>query len=54
MNHNTSAVIGVSPWYKNDSIHQKTFGLNDFYFLMVKAVLRLEISSFSAAYQGRF
>ena len=32
MNHNTSAVIGVSPWYKNDSIYQKTFGLNDFYF----------------------
>lgn len=32
MNHNTSAVIGVSPWYKNDSIYQKTFGLNDYYF----------------------
>ncbi len=31
MNHNASAVIAVSPWYRNDSIYQKTFGLNDFY-----------------------
>jgi choline dehydrogenase-like flavoprotein len=31
MNHNLTAVLGVSPWYRNDSIYQKTFGLNDFY-----------------------
>jgi len=31
MNHNASAVLAVSPWYKNTSVYQKTFGLNDFY-----------------------
>ena len=31
MNHNASAVIGFSPSFRNDSIYQKTFGLNDFY-----------------------
>jgi choline dehydrogenase-like flavoprotein len=31
MNHNSSAVIGVSPSYRNDSIYQKTFGFNDYY-----------------------
>ncbi len=31
MNHNSSAVIGVSPTYRNTSIYQKTFGFNDFY-----------------------
>lgn len=31
MNHNASAVIGVSPTYRNTAIYQKTFGLNDFY-----------------------
>lgn len=31
MNHNSSAVIAVSPSYKNTSIYQKTFGFNDFY-----------------------
>ncbi|WP_339758569.1 GMC family oxidoreductase [uncultured Hoeflea sp.] len=31
MNHNSSAVIAVSPWYRNDSIYQKTFGINDYY-----------------------
>ncbi|MGF7005594.1 FAD-dependent oxidoreductase [Aminobacter sp. BE322] len=31
MNHNSSAVIALSPWYRNDSIYQKTFGFNDFY-----------------------
>ena len=31
MNHNASAVIGFSPFFKNDAIYQKTFGLNDFY-----------------------
>ncbi|MQW89574.1 GMC oxidoreductase [Sinorhizobium saheli] len=31
MNHNSSAVIALSPWYRNDSVYQKTFGLNDFY-----------------------
>ncbi len=31
MNHNLTAVLAVSPWYRNDSIYQKTFGLNDFY-----------------------
>ncbi|PZO79323.1 MAG: GMC family oxidoreductase [Mesorhizobium amorphae] len=31
MNHNLSAVIGISPRYRNDSVYQKTFGFNDFY-----------------------
>jgi choline dehydrogenase-like flavoprotein len=31
MNHNSSAVIAVSPAYRNSSIYQKTFGFNDFY-----------------------
>ncbi|CAN7455004.1 GMC family oxidoreductase [Rhizobium sp. LjRoot30] len=31
MNHNSSAVIALSPFYKNDSVYQKTFGFNDFY-----------------------
>lgn len=31
MNHNASAVIGVSPWYRNTSVYQKTFAFNDFY-----------------------
>lgn len=31
MNHNASAVIAVDPRFRNDSVYQKTFGLNDFY-----------------------
>lgn len=31
MNHNLSALIGASPRFRNDSIYQKTFGVNDFY-----------------------
>ena len=31
MNHNLTAVLAVSPSYRNDAIYQKTFGLNDFY-----------------------
>jgi choline dehydrogenase-like flavoprotein len=31
MNHNLTAVIGWSPRFRNDSVYQKTFGLNDFY-----------------------
>ncbi|MGR9434927.1 GMC oxidoreductase [Rhizobium leguminosarum] len=31
MNHNASAVIGVSPRFRNTSIYQKTFAFNDFY-----------------------
>jgi len=31
MNHNSSAVLALSPTYINDSIYQKTFGFNDFY-----------------------
>ncbi|QFY62975.1 GMC family oxidoreductase (plasmid) [Rhizobium grahamii] len=31
MNHNSSAVIGVSPTFKNTSIYQKTLAFNDFY-----------------------
>jgi choline dehydrogenase-like flavoprotein len=31
MNHNASAVIAVSPSYRNASIYQKTFGFNDLY-----------------------
>lgn len=31
MNHNSTAVIAFSPWFRNDSVYQKTFGFNDFY-----------------------
>jgi choline dehydrogenase-like flavoprotein len=31
MNHNSSAVLAFSPFYRNDSIYQKTFGFNDYY-----------------------
>jgi choline dehydrogenase-like flavoprotein len=31
MNHNSSAALAVDPFARNDSIYQKTFGLNDFY-----------------------
>jgi choline dehydrogenase-like flavoprotein len=31
MNHNSSALLAISPFYRNDSIYQKTFGFNDFY-----------------------
>jgi choline dehydrogenase-like flavoprotein len=32
MNHNSSAMLTFDPRMINDSIYQKTFGLNDFYF----------------------
>jgi choline dehydrogenase-like flavoprotein len=31
MNHNSSAVIGISPSFRNTSIYQKTFAFNDYY-----------------------
>jgi len=31
MNHNSSAVLAVSPSFRNTSVYQKTFGFNDFY-----------------------
>jgi choline dehydrogenase-like flavoprotein len=31
MNHNTSAVLAIDPRTINDSVHQKTLGMNDFY-----------------------
>jgi choline dehydrogenase-like flavoprotein len=31
MNHNLTAAIAVSPFRTNDSVYQKTIGLNDFY-----------------------
>ncbi|MCH4547090.1 GMC family oxidoreductase [Rhizobium changzhiense] len=31
MNHNASAVIGVSPKFRNTAVYQKTFAFNDFY-----------------------
>ena len=31
MNHNSTAMIAINPLFRNDAIHQKTFGLNDFY-----------------------
>ncbi|MCW0000892.1 GMC family oxidoreductase [Pararhizobium sp. YC-54] len=31
MNHNSSAVLAISPFFKNTSIYQKTFGFNDYY-----------------------
>ncbi|MDQ0474800.1 FAD-dependent oxidoreductase [Labrys wisconsinensis] len=32
MNHNLTAMLAVDPRFTNDSVYQKTFGLNDFYF----------------------
>ena len=32
MNHNSSAVLAVDPRERNDSVYQKTLGINDFYF----------------------
>ncbi|KMK68448.1 GMC family oxidoreductase [Puniceibacterium sp. IMCC21224] len=31
MNHNASALIAIDPRFRNDSIYQKTFGINDWY-----------------------
>lgn len=31
MNHNCSAVLALSPTYRNTSVYQKTFGINDYY-----------------------
>ena len=31
MNHNTSAALAIDPKFNNDSVYQKTFGINDFY-----------------------
>ncbi|MGI9402527.1 MAG: GMC oxidoreductase [Rhizobiaceae bacterium] len=31
MNHNASALIAIDPRFKNDSVYQKTFGINDWY-----------------------
>ncbi len=31
MNHNASAFIAIDPRFENDSVYQKTFGLNDWY-----------------------
>lgn len=32
MNHNASALIAFDPRFRNDSVYQKTFGINDWYF----------------------
>jgi choline dehydrogenase-like flavoprotein len=32
MNHNCTAMLAVDPRSRNDSVYQKTLGLNDFYF----------------------
>ena len=31
MNHNCSAMLAIDPRLTNDSVYQKTIGLNDFY-----------------------
>ena len=31
MNHNCSAVLAIDPRTVNDSVYQKTLGINDFY-----------------------
>lgn len=31
MNHNLTALLAIDPRFNNDSVYQKTFGLNDFY-----------------------
>lgn len=32
MNHNASALIAFDPRFRNNSVYQKTFGINDWYF----------------------
>jgi choline dehydrogenase-like flavoprotein len=32
MNHNASAMLAIDPRTRNDSVYQKTLGINDFYF----------------------
>jgi choline dehydrogenase-like flavoprotein len=32
MNHNTTAVLAIDPRVVNDSVYQKTLGINDYYF----------------------
>jgi choline dehydrogenase-like flavoprotein len=32
MNHNATAMLTIDPRRRNESVYQKTFGLNDFYF----------------------
>jgi choline dehydrogenase-like flavoprotein len=32
MNHNATAMLTLDPRLRNDSVYQKTFGINDFYF----------------------
>ena len=32
MNHNCTAMLAVDPRVRNDSVYQKTLGINDFYF----------------------
>ncbi|MEP3428501.1 MAG: GMC family oxidoreductase [Roseibium sp.] len=32
MNHNATALIAIDPGFCNDSVYQKTFGINDWYF----------------------
>ncbi len=32
MNHNSTAMLAVDPRERNDSVYQKTLGINDFYF----------------------
>ncbi|MEM7462533.1 MAG: GMC family oxidoreductase [Pseudomonadota bacterium] len=31
MNHNASALLAIDPRFENDSVYQKTFGINDWY-----------------------
>ena len=31
INHNLTAVLAFDPRFANDSVYQKTFGVNDFY-----------------------
>jgi choline dehydrogenase-like flavoprotein len=31
MNHNASALLAIDPRFRNDSVYQKTFGINDWY-----------------------
>jgi choline dehydrogenase-like flavoprotein len=31
MNHNSSAILAISPFFRNTSIYQKSFGFNDYY-----------------------
>ena len=54
MNHNLTAVLATDPRFTNDAVHQKTFGINDFYLPAASTGRRSATSSCSAASRAPF